>query len=549
MKKKITALVLAAAIVISAFTFPAFANEDVSDTGMQVLYTVLDKVVNGLVGGIAAMIKTPNWTKKSDYETPSSFLQGNTKSEFIQEPAENAKWSLGYSDATLLTGKEVGSDGDYYVGGSLTVGKKLATEQWDDQRVRTVAISDGRGITIFAVLDAYGMANTDVRAIREQFLNQYKGNQKITAINISALHQHSCVDSFGMNGDLVSALFTSSFKNLFGIKVPSGQNEEYMENLYSVTIDTMNKAIEDMKEGDLYYGKVDVDSFIRDKRDPEVYDKYLNRFRFDPADGSKDTWFTEGAIHCVGNGAGNTELTGDYPLYMQRYIAENYDANFIYIQGAELAISDNDKTRTDSYEGDCAKYMNENIENWKNEESFNEKTAEIRAYGELLAKKLGAVTEEKKLDPILNIAYKEFNIEIDNNILVLAAKGGLLVNNVVKSGLGKYEIVTEVGYAEFGKDIAVAIIPGELAPEIAFGGAENVLNCWNKETWDYEAFSDVTKGRELVVFGLTNDQVGYLLTNNNWHSIFTENEEVVSAGKMAGATVAKNFIELYNSVK
>ncbi len=538
MKKKIVAVILSLSIIISAFVVPVYANTDVSKPAEQKLYSVLDNIVNGLVGGIAALLKTPNWTKKADYKTPDSFMPGLAADEFKDEAGEDAAWSVGFASDTLLKGDEVES-GKCYVGGSLSVTKKLATAQLDDQRVRTIAVSDGRGITIFAVLDAYGMANTDVRAIRKQFLDQYKGEKEITAINISALHQHSCVDTFGMNGDIVGALFLSSIRNILGLEVPSGQNKEFMENLYKVTVNAMNTAVANMKDGDLYYGKVDVSQFIRDKREPENYDKNLNRFRFVPADGSEETWFVEGAIHCVGNGAAGTELTGDYPLYMERYIKDKYNANFVYIEGAELAISSTDKSATESYIGDVDSLI---------QPDWDKETAGIRAYGETLAAKLGNVENEIKLDPILNIAYKEVWLPITNNILILAAKGGLLVNNVCKAGFNKFEIVTEIGYAEFGKDIAVAIIPGELEPSIAFGGVDKIENNWNGESWSYKPFTEVVGDRQLVVFGITNDQSGYLLPNTFWHSIFTENEEVVSSGKMAGSIIADAFIKLHDEV-
>ena len=84
------------------------------------------------------------------------------------------------------------------------------------------------------------MASTDVRAIRGIFAKyaEEKGLD-ITAINISALHQHSCVDTFGMNGDIVNALFTSCVKNILGIELPSGQNKDYMANLYEKTVNSM----------------------------------------------------------------------------------------------------------------------------------------------------------------------------------------------------------------------------------------------------------------------------------------------------------------------
>ncbi len=531
MKNKIIALILAASFIFSAMIIPVSANTVVTDPSEQKLYTVLDKVVDALVGGIANLIIGPKWEKKADYKA-ENFYKGNS---FIDEPESNAKWKLGYANASLLMGNEVGG-GDFYVGGSLSVSKKLATAQYDDQKVRTVAISDGRGITIFSSLDAYGMALTDVRGIREKFAEVAKQKgYNITAINISALHQHCCVDTFGMNGDLFSALFTSSFRNLFGLEVPSGQNKEYMDNLYKVVVDSMVKAVENMEEGKLYYGSIDASDLIYDKRDPKVYDHNLNRFRFVPDNAeSQETWMINAGIHCVGMGAAGTVLSGDYPYTMEKYINEHANANYYYVEGAELAIT----LETDGIEVDPALV-----------EKFGDRYATTVAYGNKIGERVCAIDKnaEKEVEPILNIAYKEVFLPINNNILKLAAKGGLLLNKVVKDGFDLY-VVSEVGYAEFGKDYAVAIVPGELAPEIAFGGADTAATSWTGEDWKYPSFDEVTGNRKLLVFGLTNDQVGYILTDNNWHSFFTENEEIVSTGSKAGSTMAQAFIDLYKSI-
>ena len=532
MKKKWLSVILALSIILSCFTINAYANTDVTDPAEQKMYTVLDKIVNALVGGIAAMIVTPNWPSKDNYKS-ENFYPGLSSGEFAREAQEGAKWNIGYANASLLTGKEVGG-GDYYVGGSLSVTKKLATYQYDDQKVRTVAISDGRGISIFSSLDAYGMASSDVRAIRAKFA-QYAEEKglEITSINISALHQHSCVDTFGMNGDIVNALFTASIKNLFRQKMPGGQNPEYMKNLYNVTVNSMIEAVDDMKPGELYYGNVDVSEYIRDKRAPEVFDGNMNRFRFVPDDeNAPETWICNCGIHCVGNGAGGTELTGDYPYYMEKYINEKHGANFYYVEGAELAISDQKKDL---------------VPDEDMVEQYDEGYAMIIKYGETLAAKMEEIDNETLVEPIFNIAFREVWVPIENNVLVLAAKGGLLVNTVVKSGIGKYEILTEVGYAEFGKDIVVSIIPGELAPEIAFGGAETAETSWYGTNWTYDSFQDLAGDKKVLVFGITNDQIGYLLTSNNWHSYFTENEEIVSTGRYAGEIIAAEYTGLYNT--
>ncbi len=533
MKKKAISIILAVSMIISVFGIPAYAREDVTDKAMQKIYTVLDKTVNALVGGIAALIATPKWEKQSDYKT-ENFYKGLDKSEYISEAGENSGWSVGYSNASILTGKEIGG-GDYYVGGSLSVSKKLATEQWDDQKVRTVAISDGRGINIFSSVDCFGLANPDVKIIRNKFAQYAKEkNLDITTVNVSALHQHSCVDTFGMNGDIIDALFMSSIRTILGRDLPGGQNKDYMENLYKVTVQSMIDAVENMETGSMYFGTTDVSDLMRDKRDPQVYDGNLNRFRFVPDnEESKETWIVNGSIHCVGNGAAQKELTGDYPYYLEKCINENDNANFFYILGAQLAITSN---------GDNLEYDKERQE--KEGSKYN-----IDVYAHALYNRLKAINDETEVAPVFNISYKETWVDVNNNILLLAAKGGLLKNAIHKKGFGKYCILTEIGYAEIGTDIAVAIIPGELAPEIAFGGAETADKSWQGEDWKYPSFASKIPDKKLIVFGLTNDQIGYILPSNSWHSIFTENEEIVSTGQYAGVFITEAFFELLGEIK
>lgn len=530
MAKKITAIVLALSLLFTAFAVPSAAVDGTSSTERG-FYRFVDGLLDAVVSGIAALIFEPHdWVDKDEYVS-ENFYEGNSPEEFLDAPAEGAAWSLGYSSGSLLTGKEL--EEEHYVGGSLSVTKKLATDVKDDQRVRTIAVSDGRGISIFAVLDSFGLANNEVRVIREKFQAYADANNlKITSINISCLHQHSCVDTFGLNGDIIGALFTSSIKNLLGIDVPSGKNENYMENLYKVTVQSMVDAVKDMKEGQLYYGSIDISDYIRDKRDPQVFDGELNRIRFVPADGSKETWLVNVPIHCVGHGAAGTVLTGDYPYYMEQYINEKAGANFIQILGAELAI-------TSEYPENI--YRDPAIV-----AEHGDGYAGLITFGQLLGERACSITNDEEILPILNIRYTEIFVPIENSIFKLAAKGGLLTNTVVRDGLA-YNTVTEVGYAEFGTNLAIAIIPGELAPEIAYGGAVTPEESWDGTTWNYSTFADLTD-RRLIVFGISNDQIGYMMTENDWRSYLTENEEIVSTGPKAGAIIAAAYLELFDEI-
>ena len=296
----------------------------------------------------------------------------------------------------------------------------------------------------------------------------------------------------------------------------------------------MINAVNDMKVGKLYFGALDISEYIKDKRAPKVFDGNLNRLRFVPdAENAAETWIVNVPMHCVGNGAAGTELTGDYPYYMEKYINEKAGANFMQILGAELAITSEYPEDLVREEADIAK--------------FGHGYAGIVAYGKLLGELACSVTDSEEVAPILNIRFTEVFMPINNSIFKLAARGGLLTNTVVKNGFD-YETPTEIGYAEFGTTLAVAIIPGELAPEIAFGGAIAAEDSWDGKKWNYSSFAEVTD-RKLLVFGITNDQVGYMMTDNDWRSYLTENEEIVSTGPRAGAVVADAYLNLYNEVK
>ena len=232
MKKRLIALILSVAMIFSATSLPVLAADEYTASEIT-LNTLGEKVLQGLVGIIAGLIKAPNkWLSEEKYfETTELY---DTKTEFTDD-AQADSWSLGYASDSLQTGNEL----ECYVGGSLAVTKKLATEVLDDQRVRTVAISDGRGTHVFVALDCFGFASSEVYKVRNM-LADFAEDNNIVSINISALHQHSCVDTFGMNGDLVAALFLSPIRNILGIPNPSGQNEAFMNNLYEKVIGTVS---------------------------------------------------------------------------------------------------------------------------------------------------------------------------------------------------------------------------------------------------------------------------------------------------------------------
>lgn len=549
-----TFTVFSVALTSNAFAADSAANESVAVTsidfssikipkswdelsGMMLksLYNLADQIINALVKGINKNIPSIKFEKKENF-TSDMFFEG--MEDYLNAPASNAVWSLGYGSASLQTGDEL--DGKHYVGGSLSFPKsKAATAIYDDQRVRVIAINDGsgRGTLVFAVIDGFGISSTDVRGIRKELADFAKANN-IVGINISVLHQHSCVDTFGMNGDLVKMIFTNPalnrINNTFGTnyKLLNGQNASFMKHLYDVTVESVKEAVNSMTTGKMYYSEIEAGEYIRDKREPMVFDSKIHRFRFVPDNGAKETWLCNMAIHAVGNGAAGTEITGDYPYYIEQEV-NKAGANFIQIQGAELAIS----SKHDSL----------------NLPEGTPRLESLKIYGTTLGKLIVESKDaETEVAPLLNYRMKEYYVPVTNQILEFAGRLGALTNNVVTTDDDNnvLEVATELGYLEIGTKLAVAIIPGELEPAIAYGGYLDADHSWTGTDFDYPSLQDIVgTDKELLVFGLMNDQIGYILEDNDYSSILSGvNEEIVATGNVAGSTTINAFKELMESI-
>ena len=539
LKKAITPVI--AILLVFTMAFSAFASVGaevnardlfVADKAERVFFNGLDVVVDALVQAIASIIPTPKYW--FDKEPVPGFMEGTT--EFLDKSQAGTTWSLGYDSRSLLPENKEAVIGKYYVGGTIGFDGKLATSVEDDLLVRTVALNDstGRGTAVFTVLDSYGLSLTDVREIRTRLADWSKENN-INSITVSVLHQHSAVDTFGMNGDIFRMVFLNPARTFFGLETENGKSDEYMENLFNKTVDSIKAAFADMTEGDLFYGTADAVKYIYDKRQPYVNDPNFNRFRFVPADGSEETWLVTSQIHCVGNGASGTLVTGDYPYYAEQEI-NKHGANVLFIMGAEQCnTQEKDETTVIDFTTNEVR-----IEN-------------TVGYGKSIAKDLIAITEETEVTPLLNIRYKETSLPLDNAILLLAGKAGLF-ENIVRAYKDDYFLLTEIGYMEMGDDLAFAIVPGELAPELAYGGCLSADYSWSGEDWNYPSMQEIVTAsgsdRTLHVIGLANDQIGYIVPDNDYMSMLHEDSksiEFVSLGKTTASKLITSFSDIVNN--
>lgn len=536
--KKVIAVILAMVMVGLTFIIPVCAaeridpNDGAGAKAKIFFYRLVDKLIVVVGKVLNLMIPGLDWTTKwsfAECSESTGLMPG--ASEFDDSTKDGAQWAMGYASASLLDGIDVMS-GEYYMAGSLSVNGRTPSKLLDDQRVCAYALTDGaNGIAVQAVIDGYGIARGDVIEIRNR-LSDFSKEYNIVSINVSVMHQHSCIDTLGLGAPLAAALLKNPAKAITGQSTDNfvkGTNTTFMENMFEKTVDCIEEAVETMTEGSLYYGSGDIGEYMYDKRDPQVYDTNINRLRFVPEDESyNEIWVCQLSVHCVNLGASTDILSGDYPYYFRNYIKEQTGADVVMTEGAELAIT-TDYTNVQSESEDDA--------------------VKLEAYAKAIGDITISIDNDIELSPVMNVAFREVSIQATNEVLVLACRQGLINNVIEKNIIGNLSVVTEIGYMELGNEVGIICMPGELAPEIVFGGAQSADKSWTGESWDYAPMAETAGVEHIMVYGLCNDQIGYVITDNDVRSMLTENEEIVASSTKSASILTEAFEALIAEVK
>lgn len=553
MKKRILRIVSLAMCVVMLFTGsmlgtnaaqPQEVNtQAITDTVMKGLYNALNVVVEGLVKTICTIYLDPNdWQHLDNYDADEiGFMPG--RDTYQTEAAEGAVWKLGYAKKSIVP-EDIDS-GKYNLGRDLL--NKYAQGVYDDQCIRVTVLDDnsGEGAVVLAAVDALGVTSTDTRTIRKAILEYCeKNNIKVASINISATHAHSALDTQGVSTEFFTKLLAAFWKNLLGLDmtIPGLETAEaFKQHFIDTSVEAIQEALGKMEEGKLYFTEIDMSEYFKDKRKliskedlPETAS-----FCFVPASGNAPTYISDITCHATSFSAGNGLVGSDYIYYIDQYIKQTNGGNFIMIPGAVGQVSrdiDVDTTGMTEYE---------------------EKGAAARYLGTELGKMIIAADYATELEPIINVKHRELFITPENSILTLACEIGLVNNKIFYTGSGfgrTYCMATEMGYLEFGNKIGLALFPGELYPEVFWDDEITDGTNWDGTEWPYDSLSTAVEGVKTYAVSLTNDAIGYVLTDNNFafmgHIIGEEiADETLSVGKHTGSYLVTEYYELLESLE
>ncbi len=606
-------LLLCAALLVSA-ALPAFAarntplqpdvynpfdgisvNES-ADTGSRFLSLVkqlfakcLNLLSNFLIntvagGSLNAII--PNTRAVQRYETFDLEAYGNFypgHETFLKTPAANARWSLGYGQASILPADlaEKGyARGAYLPYIFCNEMYKDDEGNYEDLRVRTVAVDDGsgRGTVIFASLDAMGFANADVRQVRAA-LAEFAAENNIVSINLSCTHIHTGIDSQGVWTDPLA----TGVGNIFRKDVIYGVDRGFLQAVIEGTKQSVMEAVADMKTGRLYYSAMDISEYVWDRTPPICLDPTLYKLEFVPDDAAAAPtilatfgchpesasydWNT--AVDENGKKGYDKKLSADFVWTMEK-VVNAAGFNFIFVQGNVCTVTSGRSLSNDGLDTDAhSTAMRYGYELGYIILGMNMTEADRIALNAATGDRLGVEThgteedytvwyedlptvEATEVTPLLNIAHRQFFCPVDNKVMAIIGKTAVADNLVLQDKWGQYYTVTEVGYMELGDAFNAYLSPGETFTELIKGGS-------GLKGFPYAPVRTML-GENTIVFDLMNDAAGYVANDANFVMVGVQYDEfsgklagdtwcIISYGRREGSTFIGNLYQLVQEKK
>ncbi len=574
---------------VSYSSVQEYVEESQSDADSKIKFS---KFVNGLSNfvlndflGTVLKLIIPDSAAVADYEDFNIDEYGNFYAgtdTFIDEPQGDKVWSLGYGKASVLPA-DFGTK-EYAKGAYLpyVFGDAMYTDedgQEEDLMARAIVMNDGsgRGNVVFIAVDAMGLANADVRLIREG-LKEIAQEYNIVSINVSCTHIHTGIDSQGVWTDPIGCILN----NIINPNVKYGVERSFIESLVSGSKKAVEAALADMTTGKLYYSQTDVDDYLNDRTAPIALDTNMYKLEFVPFDKEKTPTIVA-TFGCHPESASydwasadpdkllsfDKKFTADFIWYAEKVI-NDAGYNFIFIQGNVSTV-----TSSRHYSGDgieqtahysAVRYgyeigyillgmnmteserieLNEATGDRLGIEEYSGQTDYTEWYKGL------ATVDAQEVEPVLNVKHAQFTVRIENNIIALLGKTSVADNFVLKDNWGRYYTVSEVGYLEIGDNMKVYMSPGETFGELLIGGK-------GAEGFGYDPIREYT-GEDIIIMDLMNDAAGYVANPDNYCLAGIQYNEkndaydsdtwcLISYGKNAASTFIGNFYEIYDSVR
>lgn len=353
----------------------------------------------------------------------------------------------------------------------------------DDVWARSLILDYDGTTIIFVALDLIGYSIDQVYVVREEIEDEY--GIKADNVIIATTHTHSGPDTLG--------LWTGT--------IP-GVNWPYMEYIRGQIVECIVQAYQNMEKARLRFASTSVPGLMKNSRDQGRVYPDLEVMNVEDRRGDTIATMINYAGHPEVLWSNNLEITSDYVGYLRDKVEEELGGVAIFFNGALGGMITPDV-----------------------EEHTFEKAQEI---GYTLADAtIGSLENTKKSPPKIpfNSEKRTFEVPLENIQFYYGILLGVLHRPPpwYEFGPGYGSITTEVNIINIG-EAQMITMPGEVLPSIG------------------HRLKEAMKGEYNFQIGLANDELGYIIPEDEWDS--EQYEESMSIGMQTGIVMEAILMEM-----
>lgn len=375
---------------------------------------------------------------------------------------------------------------------------RAATGIHDDLWAVACVLDDGDTRIGIVGLDAIGFFHDDVIAVRRACRPEWKLDYAI----VCAMHNHSTPDLMGLWGPN---------------PLRSGVDERYRRQVISAAAQALGDATAALQPALVAFHEIPMspDGLVADTRKPIVFDPDIRVMHFtSPTQGTTIGTIVGWANHPETPWSKNTEITADFCGFLRETLEHGFSHDghtfarglggiHLYVNGAVGGLMTTHPTVTVH-------------DPWLNQDFKEPSHDKSRAVAHRLAAgilpqlvKAGAPATNAVA---ISVRARTLELPVDNKLFLAASYLGLL-----DRGHAHWKKMrTEVALVTIG-EASIACVPGEIYPEIVNGGIEHPEGAdFDLAPLEVPPLRELMPGRIKFVFGLANDELGYLIPKSEW---------------------------------
>lgn len=393
---------------------------------------------------------------------------------------------------------------------------RIATGVHDELFARCLALAAGGQILVLCSVDVIGLFYDDVLKIRDQVKAQAP---EVSHLIVASTHVHEGPDTLGLWGP--DPLHT-------------GINESYLDSLGRQIASTAVRAAKTIEPARVELSRDDhplLGMLQGVDRPPIIKDAYLFVMRLTSVNrGVPIAVLVNWSDHPETLGGENTEITADYPHWLCQYVENHLGGTAVFFNGSigKVSTLGNQVALPDPDTGEIAK-----DHTWRKAELVGTTVGQLveRALQSSEREAVNSFSIRKSVlfAPLENRHFRVAEaagifsgrkpLYTDGKLDGLTAQKELTDTGKIRLATG-HDLQTEVDYVQFrASDRVVAeivTIPGEIYPELTNGG----ITRYPGADYPEAAFEPVLRGqlksRYQFIFGLGNDELGYLIPKAEW---------------------------------